>query len=92
MLDGAAMGTAVVTAMNAVTLTLNPGDSQEDVDAKLSQYRTDLIKAMCTAICAHITTNAVVQGPVAVTSVSGVTTGSGVSGAGVGTLSNGKIL
>lgn len=43
------------------------------------------------AIVTYITANAVVAGPVIVTSVAGVTTGAGVSGAGTGSMSTGRI-
>lgn len=50
-----------------------------------SSQRTALWEAIAGAIIAHIQTNAVVSTTVAVTSVSGVTTGAGVSGPGAGT-------
>lgn len=52
---------------------------------------TKFIDALCAAIVDHIQNNAVVAGPVVVTSVAGVTPGTGVSGAGAGTLSDGSI-
>ncbi len=53
--------------------------------------RNALFKALGGAIVAHIEANAVVSGPVTVTSVSGVTAGPGASGPGTGTLSGGTI-
>lgn len=67
-------------ALNANTL----GDAMKAaVDAVVDKTdRTAVFRALASAIVTHLTTNAVVN----VTSVSGVTTGAGVSGPGTGTI------
>jgi len=52
---------------------------------------TRFVDAFCAALVTEITGNAVVTGAVAVTSVSGVTPGGGVSGPGTGNLTGGTI-
>jgi len=61
------------------TLMLNAIDTLSDTD---KEDRSKLFKALGGAIVSHIQSNAVVN----VTSVSGVTTGGGVSGPGTGTI------
>lgn len=84
-MNGDAMGLQVVAAMSAVTIDIVDGDSAATIEAKLSQYRLQLMQAMCGAIVLHIQTQAVVTSSVAVASVTAVTVGAGVSGPGVGT-------
>lgn len=68
-MDADAMGTAIKDAI-------------DEVDDKTD--RTELFRAMASAIINHIQNNAEVATNVSVESVSGVTTGSGVSGTGTG--------
>ena len=71
-------------------MAMNPTNMATEIIAAMGtltdeQKRTqlDVMTKMCEAIVTHISTNAVVS----VTSVSGVTVGGGVSGAGSGTIS-----
>jgi hypothetical protein len=73
-MSGAVLGPALKSAVDAIGPPVPP----ETVE----QYRDRLFRALGDAIVAHITTNAVVT----VASVSGVTPGPGVSGAGAGTV------
>lgn len=68
-MDGNALGDALKAAVDGV------GDPTD---------RTALFRAIANAIVGHITANAEIATSVAVTSVSGVTTGAGVSGPGTG--------
>jgi len=68
-MNGNLMGAEISAALD----TLSQKDSADT---------TKVFQTICTAIVAHIQSNAVVN----VTSVSGVTTGGGVSGPGTGTI------
>lgn len=71
MMTGEGLASAIKTAIAEVP------EGGRDFDA--------MWNAIATAIVTYIQTNAVVSSNVAVTSVSGVTTGAGVSGPGTGT-------
>jgi hypothetical protein len=77
-LNGDALGLAMLAAMDAYVATLP--DPKED-----NYNRADGFKELGKAIVAYIIANAIVTSNVVVTSVSGVTTGPGVSGPGTGT-------
>lgn len=72
-LNGNTMGTQVANAI----IALDPGMTQAQKDQLTTSWQS-----ICAAIVTHITGNA----QVVVTSVSGVTTGPGVSGPGTGTV------
>jgi hypothetical protein len=80
-MNGATLATAVKSTLSGQGFTFGPG-----------AMNTKFVDALCAALVAHIQANAVVSGPVTVTSVSGVTPGGGVSGPGAGTLAGGTIL
>jgi hypothetical protein len=73
-MSGDILGDAILAAVDAVPTP--PG---------AVTFRRDLFRALAAAIVAHITTQAVVSTTVAVTNVSAVTPGVGVSGPGAGT-------
>lgn len=73
MMNGDALGDAIKAAVDAAV---------SGTPAAGSAQRTAIFRAMGSAIVTHITANAAVV----VTSVSGVTTGGGVSGPGTGTV------
>lgn len=75
-MDKDAMAALCKTYIEAITNYPETGMSPIFVDDRI-------LKALCQGIIEHIQTAAVV--PVTVTSVSGVTPGGGVSGAGTGT-------
>lgn len=83
-MNGDLLGEEVIAAMDAVTSGIVEGDTQETIESKLRAYRVSMMKAMCGAFVQHIQTNAQVTANVTVVSVSGVTTGPGVSGPGTG--------
>jgi hypothetical protein len=73
---GSALGDAMKSKVDAYIATLtDPNDLNRDT----------LFQEMGEAIVDYITTNAVISTSVTVTSVTGVTTGLGVSGPGTGT-------
>lgn len=78
-MDGKVLGDAIATAINGL-----PNSDKTNP--------TKIWETIGGAIVAHIKTNAVVSGPVTVTSVSAVTTGTGVSGPGSGSLSGGSLV
>lgn len=71
-MNGNTMASEVKSALQGLGYTI-------DTDAE------DAWKAICGAIVNHIKNNAAIATTVTVTSVSGVTTGGGVSGPGAGT-------
>ncbi len=79
--------------MNAATLAaaVKADLASDGFIFDVGAMNTKFIDKLCAAIVTHIQTNALVAGPVVVTSVSGVTTGPGVSGPGAGTLTAGTI-
>lgn len=79
-MNGATLATAVKGTLSGQGFVFGVGE-----------MNTKFIDALCAAIVAHIQANAVVAGPVVVTSVSAVQPGVGISGPGAGTLSAGTI-
>ncbi len=75
-MNGNTLGTAIKAAAQAVAVP--EGGADDD-------YCEDVWQAIANAIVDHIQNNAVVSTNVAVTSVSGVTTGPSASGPGTGT-------
>jgi len=70
-------------ALNGNTLGLLMKSNIDSLSDEAKQDRDELFKALGAAVVTHITTSAIVS----VVSVSGVTTGGGVSGPGTGTIS-----
>ena len=62
-LNGNTMGDEVLAAINAINVNTYITDGVLDVE----DYRTALMRAMCTAITAHITSNGVITVPVQTT-------------------------
>lgn len=79
-MNGTTLATAVKSTLSGQGFVFGVGE-----------MNTKFVDALCAAIVAHIQANAVITGPVTVTSVSGVTPGAGVSGPGSGTLTSGTI-
>jgi hypothetical protein len=73
------MSAAILQASVKLKLSANPNYAAW---SESTGFENQLIKAVCEAVVEHITSLAVVT----VTSVSGVTTGTGTSGPGTGTI------
>lgn len=74
-MDAATMAAAVIAAVDA--------EDPKEIGETMDQYRLRIETARANAIISHITSSATIV----VVSVSGVTPGPGVSGAGTGTIS-----
>lgn len=72
-------------SLDGNTLGLLMKSNIDNLSDEAKQDREELFKALGAAVVTHITTSAVVSSTVSVVSVSGVTTGGGVSGPGTGT-------
>lgn len=77
MLNGTAMGDEVFDAMNAIPIPSNEPITDEK--------RREIWRAICTAIVNHFKNNAVISTNVTVQYVSGVMSGTQMSGPGLGT-------
>jgi hypothetical protein len=73
--------------VSEIALSTLLADSRAGFSSPMSPAQQDMVRALCEAICGAVLQEIIAYGTVTVTvaSVSGVTTGPGVSGPGTGT-------